>query len=178
MKSNMLEFLEETTRRLPDKVSFYDDRESLTYAQLTEKAQRIGSSLAATAPLRTPVALLLESRSIRNVSAMYGTLYAGCAYAPLDIAMPPERLKLLLDLMQPSAVLADEKGARAYEGLGMGFPLLRSVWKLSTAARIILALREVSRRLSMQYSVPLSENETRSQSDISETFILMLPTPA
>ena len=125
MKSNMLEFLEETTQRLPEKVSFYDDRESLTYAQLTEKAQRIGSCLAATAPLRTPVALLLESRSIRNVSAMYGTLYAGCAYAPLDIAMPPERLKLLLDLMQPSAVLADEKGAKAYEVLGMDVPLVR-----------------------------------------------------
>ena len=105
MKASMLEFLEETTRRLPDKVSFYDDRESLTYAQLTEKAQRIGSCLAATAQLRTPVALLLESRSIRNVSAMYVTLYAGCAYAPMDIAMPAERLKLLLDLLHALALV-------------------------------------------------------------------------
>ena len=65
------------------------------------------------------MALLLDSRSIRNIPAMYGTLYAGCAYAPLDIAMPPERLKLLLGLMQPAAVLADDKGAAAFEACGM-----------------------------------------------------------
>ena len=118
MKANFLEHLEETARRLPDKTAFYDDREGLTFRELEEKARRIGSRLAETAPPRTPVALLLDARSIRNIPAMYGTLYAGCAYAPLDITMPPERLKLLLDLMRPSAALADEKGTRAFEACG------------------------------------------------------------
>jgi len=118
MKKNFLEYLEETARRLPDKTAFYDDREGLTFRELEEKARRIGSRLAEAAGPRRPVALLLDARSIRNVPAMYGTLYAGCAYAPLDITMPPERLKLLLDLMQPAAVLADEKGARAFEACG------------------------------------------------------------
>ena len=115
MKKNFLEHLEETARRLPEKTAFYDDRESLTFRDLEAVARRIGSCLAARTLPRRPVALLLDARSIRNIPAMYGTLYAGCAYAPLDITMPPERLKLLLDLMQPAAVLADEKGIRAYE---------------------------------------------------------------
>ena len=124
MKANMLEFLEDSACRVPDKVAFYDDREKLTYAALLEKAKRIGSSLGSVTPPRAPVALLLDARSIRNVPAMFGVLYAGCAYAPLDIAMPPERLRLLLELLRPAAVLADEKGAKAFSACGLeGVPL-------------------------------------------------------
>lgn len=113
MKANMLEYLEETAERLPDKTAFYDDQESLSYAQLRDASRRIGSRLSAVCPPRQPIALLLDSRSIRNIPAMFGVLYAGCAYAPLDIAMPAERLHLLLTLMRPTAVLTDEKGKKA-----------------------------------------------------------------
>ena len=92
MFSNMLKYLEQTVTRTPDRTAFYDDREKLTFAELMETAQRIGTALAAHAHVRTPVALLMDPRSIRNIPAIFGTLYAGCAYAPLDIAMPPERL--------------------------------------------------------------------------------------
>ena len=125
MKSNVLEYIEEVAMRLPDKTAFYDDHEKMTFAALLETARRIGSRLAETAALRQPVALLLDPRSIRNISAMFGTLYAGCAYAPLDIAMPPERLRLLLSLLQPAAVLVDEKGKKAYQSCGLaGVPLM------------------------------------------------------
>ncbi|MGN1019633.1 MAG: AMP-binding protein [Aristaeellaceae bacterium] len=122
MKANMLDYLEDTVARVPDSLAFYDDQERLTYAALRESARRIGSCLANVAAPRTPVALLLDSRSIRNLPAIFGTLYAGCAYAPLDIAMPPERLRLLLKLLQPSAVLMDERGARAFGACGLEGP--------------------------------------------------------
>ena len=118
MRANFLEYLEDTAARLPEKTAFYDDRESMTFAQLQQVSEKIGSCLTELTGPRHPVALLLDPRSIRNIPAMYGTLYAGCAYAPLDINMPPERLKLLLELMKPGAVIADEKGRRAYEGCG------------------------------------------------------------
>ena len=119
MKANMLAYLEESASRMPDKTAFYDDRESLSYAELRLRARRIGSRLAKVSPPRTPVALLLDSRSIHNIPAMFGTLYAGCAYAPLDIAMPTDRLKLLLTLLKPSAVLTDEKGEKAFAACGI-----------------------------------------------------------
>lgn len=119
MKANMLEYLEETAGRAPEKIAFYDDRESLTFSALLDRARRIGSCLAGRAAPRTPVALLLDARSIRNLPAMFGTLYAGCAYAPLDIAMPPERLRLMLTLLHPAAVLADERGLKAFQACGL-----------------------------------------------------------
>ncbi|MGN0753259.1 MAG: amino acid adenylation domain-containing protein [Aristaeellaceae bacterium] len=124
MKANMLEYLEGTARRVPERVAFYDDQDRLTYAALLDKARRIGSCLAEAAAPRTPVALLIDSRSIRNIAAIFATLYAGCAYAPLDITMPPERLRLLLSLMQPSAVLADARGEKALEDSGFSCPVV------------------------------------------------------
>ena len=64
-------------------------------------------------------ALLLDSRSIRNIPAIFWRdFYAGCAYAPLDIAMPPRETRLLLELMQPSAVLVDERSAGVFAARG------------------------------------------------------------
>lgn len=125
MLSNMLEYLELTEKRVPDRVAFYDDQESVTFAELKNMAQRIGTALAPAVLPCSPVALLMDSRSIHNIPAMYGVLYAGCAYAPLDISMPPKRLSQLLELLKPRVILADEKGEKALEELGeMEVPVL------------------------------------------------------
>lgn len=119
MKANMLDYLEETAARLPDKTAFFDDWERLSFDTLREQARRIGSCLTEIARPRQPVALLLDARSLRNLPALYGALYAGCPYAPLDITMPPERLRMLLTLLQPAAALADEKGLAALASCGL-----------------------------------------------------------
>ncbi len=121
---NILEYLEANAQRLPDKVAFYDDKEKLTYAQLLKVSKSIGTALTAVSPMRTPVAALMDGRSIKNVSAFLGIVYAGCANAPFDITMPQERLQLLLDLLAPSAILADEKGRAALEGLRYTAPVV------------------------------------------------------
>lgn len=122
---NMLEALERTAARAGERVAFESDEERMTYAQLKRTAQAIGTHLARTARPRSAVALLLDARSIRNIPALYGALYAGCAYAPLDIAMPPERLGLLLGLLAPEAILADERGEAAVASLELPAPLVR-----------------------------------------------------
>lgn len=113
MKSNMLEYLEHTAARVPEKVAFYDDQISFTFAQLHAAARRIGSCLLEIALEEGPIALLLDARSARNAPAVFGVLYAGRAYAPLDIAQPLERLSLILSRLRPAAVLADAKGLQA-----------------------------------------------------------------
>ena len=62
MKRNMLELLEETAARVPERVAYYDDRQSLSFAALAELARRIGSSLARVTRPRQVVALLMDAR--------------------------------------------------------------------------------------------------------------------
>lgn len=117
MYKNILQYLEATALRVPERTAFYDDRQKLTYAQLLRVSRSIGTTLARVVPPRSVIANLMDGRSISNVPSFLGIIYAGCANAPLDITMPKERLKLLLELMAPSAILADDKGRAALEGL-------------------------------------------------------------
>ena len=75
-------------------------------------------------PIRTPVAALLDARSIDNIPSFLTIVYAGCANVPFDITMPWERLTQLLDLLVPSAILADEKGRAALEGISATVPVV------------------------------------------------------
>ena len=124
MIRSILEHLENSAARLPDKVAFYDDVQKLTYSQLLHVSKAVGSALAQVAAPRNPVAMLMDARSITNIPSIWGIIYAGCAYAPLDITMPGERLQQLLDLMVPTAILADEKGRAALKQLNVSAPVV------------------------------------------------------
>ncbi|MGH7594233.1 MAG: amino acid adenylation domain-containing protein, partial [Gemmatimonadales bacterium] len=56
----------------------------------------------------TPVALLLE-RSPSLIIGMLGILKAGGAYLPLDPALPPDRLRFMLDDVAPAVILTEER---------------------------------------------------------------------
>lgn len=107
MYENVLEYLEHAARTWPDRIAFTDEKESLTYTQLLDAAQRVGTGIAAQTNMRKPVAVIMTDRSARCVAGMLGVAYAGCPYAPLDAAMPTERLRVILELLQPGAILCD-----------------------------------------------------------------------
>ena len=117
MMKNILEYLEQTAGRVPDRIAFYDDNGSLTYADLMYRAKTVGSYLAGRFSAGGVVAMLMDGHGLMSIPAMLGVLYAGCAYSPLDPAMPAERLQLTLDQMKPDCVLVDEKGRKAVSGI-------------------------------------------------------------
>ncbi|MEW5931541.1 MAG: amino acid adenylation domain-containing protein, partial [Gemmatimonadota bacterium] len=99
------ELFAEQAARTPDApaVSFGD--ETLSYAGLDRRANRLAHALAAlgVGP-EVPVALCLE-RSAELVVAVLGVLKAGGAYVPLDPAYPAERLaRTLADCGAPVLV--------------------------------------------------------------------------
>ena len=124
MYENVLEYLEVAARSWPQRIAFEDEREALTYPALLDAAKRIGTGLAAHAALRQPVALVVTDRSVRCVAAMMGVAYAGCPYAPLDAAMPTERLQVILEQLQPAAILCDESTREGVEKANWPCPVL------------------------------------------------------
>ena len=45
MQRNILEYLEESGRRFPDKIVFADDKSAVTYGELIRQAQFLGACL-------------------------------------------------------------------------------------------------------------------------------------
>lgn len=105
MNGNILEDLERTAARVPERVAFLDDQTALTFAQLHHQARAVGSCLMDVMPPRGVAAVLMDGRSMTCVPAFLGVAYAGGAYAPLDPAMPAERLAVILERMRPDLSL-------------------------------------------------------------------------
>jgi amino acid adenylation domain-containing protein/FkbM family methyltransferase len=95
--STIHELFEAQAARTPERVAVTCEGDSLTYAELNERANRVANRLRAlgVGP-ETPVALLLE-RSLDLVVAVLAVLKAGGGYVPLDPESPAERLAFVLE---------------------------------------------------------------------------------
>ena len=101
---NILEMLEHSADRFPEKTVFADENKSVTYGEFLKTAQSIGSKITAAGVYKAPVAVIAE-RSVENLTAMFGVLYAGCFYTVIDADMPAERIKAIFETLNPAAVL-------------------------------------------------------------------------
>lgn len=107
MKRSVLDYLENTAKRCPERLA-WDASAPFTFGQWWDAAQRIASSLSSRCARNTPVAVLMNPRSAECVKVFFGVWAAGCFYAPLDPMLPPERLKLIMQNLEPTAIVYDE----------------------------------------------------------------------
>ena len=87
MLNNILQYLDATARRVPDKTAFSDGRVALSFRELDSASRRIGTALCRLGYGREPVAVLMQ-RAPAEIAAFLGVVRAGCFYAALDEAMP------------------------------------------------------------------------------------------
>ena len=131
--TNVLDWLEATAERVPDKVAVEGVDTRLTFAELLELARRAGSWLLtesgadpqrgtaqldlavrsdgairpdASAPCGT-VAFYLE-KSPHALAAMLGAVCAGCFYSVLDVRQPQIRLEAICAALQPRVIVSDD----------------------------------------------------------------------
>lgn len=106
--NNVLEYLERTAARLPDKTAVIDENGACSYARLLAESRRIGSALGVRIPPRSPVPVLME-KGIDTLSTFFGIVYAGCFYILLNPELPEARLRQILAVLQPPCLITDEE---------------------------------------------------------------------
>jgi len=119
----VLDYLENASSLYADKVAVCDANSNLTYSELNNAAKSIGAGVIEHAPMHTPVAIFME-KSCLYLAAMYGVLYAGCFYVPMDHKTPLERLESICSTIETRLVITDEKGAKTLEKIGFSGDLL------------------------------------------------------
>ena len=124
MQTNILEYLEQTAPRLPDKVAYSDGSYDMTFAELISSAKRIGSALLKLNITAAPVAILMAKHP-KEIAAFYGSVYAGCFYVPLDPDMPPRRMELILESVGAENMIVDQKGEKLLASLDYHGRVLR-----------------------------------------------------
>lgn len=120
---NVLEYLEHTAERLPDKHGVTDPDGSYTFRELEEKARRVGSYLAQRIRPGQPVGLYM-SKTRESYAAMLGIVYAGCFSVFLNSEQGKLRLQKMAQTAKLPLILCDDpekaKEVLAEEASGAG----------------------------------------------------------
>ena len=110
MLTNVLEYLEQTVTRLPDKTAFANEEMGLSFSQVYNQARAIGSFLHKEGFYKKPVVVFMKKHP-KTIVAFLGTIYSGCYYVPLDEEMPRHRIELIFQTLQPGAIICDDTTA-------------------------------------------------------------------
>ena len=154
---NILELLERSAERFPDRPAFGDPEKDITFRELVRKARAAGELLAADVPSESPVAFYLE-KSVDAVTAMFGAVYAGGFYSFIDVRQPAARAQKVLDVLEPAVLITDEENAEKAEELSFG------------GRRILLKdLLEQAEKIPSGQEAPLSPVLARIRSAMTDT---------
>ena len=116
---NILWSLEQTAEKYEDRVAVSDVNQELTWKGLVKKAQVIGAELSKKVQPGNPIPVLLE-KSSETLAVMLGIVYAGCFYVPVNPMNPAERLRKIMEKLEPEVIISDEKGKEQLAAVGVG----------------------------------------------------------
>lgn len=103
---NVLEWLEETAMRLPEKKAFLDLKNEISFQEILQRAKAIGTALAKRNLNDTPIPVF-SGRNVYTPSVFWGVVYSGQAYVPIDSKLPKMRIQKILTQLDPAVILAD-----------------------------------------------------------------------
>lgn len=106
---NVIEYLEQSQIRFPDKTVFADKDRSITYNQLCLSAKKIGTKILdeTNNAKRKPIVVFVD-RNIESLVLFMGVAYSGNFYVPIDKQMPKMRIELILETLRPIATVVLE----------------------------------------------------------------------
>ena len=110
MTTNILEYLEESSQKYPNKKAFVDERETYTYQELKNYGESIGSAIGRLGVLRRPVVVYLD-KSVKMIASFMGILYSGNFYCPIDVSMPAQRIEAILNILETTVIITDKEHA-------------------------------------------------------------------
>ncbi|HEY2328967.1 MAG TPA: amino acid adenylation domain-containing protein, partial [Verrucomicrobiae bacterium] len=124
------QLFEEQVEKTPDAVALAFSGQQLNYRQLNEHANQLAHRLQALGVGGGAMVGVCLQRSLELIVALLGIMKAGGAYVSLDPTYPQERLKFMLDDVQPPVLLTCEKFRDKFlletenPKLGIGNPVL------------------------------------------------------
>ena len=110
MNINVLQYLEYSVNKVPNKIAFADNKNQITYKALGLSSKRIGSEIyrKTNGQIRQPIVVFVD-RNIESLVAFMAVAYSGNFYVPIDIQMPKSRVELILETLQPLGMIVTKE---------------------------------------------------------------------
>lgn len=117
MQNSVVQWLEVTAKKFPDKNSFIDEKRTYTWEQLRKAALSIAYKIRTVlSGKKQPIAIYMD-KSADMLAAYLGVAYSGNFYSPIATDMPKARIDKILDTLAPALVITS---AELKEQIGNG----------------------------------------------------------
>lgn len=164
---NVLEFLEQSVRKYPERIAFRDLGEEISYRNLEllckKMAVFIREQTGSTGDVGRPVVVYID-RNIRSIISFLAVAYSGNFYVPVDGTLPKERIQSILSTLQPVLQIDARKKEKKEEQI-LSFA--------ECMERLNVAVATSDGKNTAQFVVPgeLTESEKQTISTVMEGMI-------
>lgn len=119
MRKNLLEYFDETVEKKPEKIAVVDGERKISFLELSHMSKALAIYLCQVygEKMKYPIGVFLP-KSIESIVSDLGIIYTGNAYMNLDIKTPIQRIKNILNLVDPLCIIT------SYEYIQQ----LREIW--------------------------------------------------
>lgn len=108
IKNTILDHLDQTARRYPERIALSGGALSLTFSDFRGRAREIAGILLSKGYKRDCVAVLMDKHP-DTVCAFFGALYAGCFYVCIDPSLPDARIRAIAERSRVRAVICNKE---------------------------------------------------------------------
>jgi amino acid adenylation domain-containing protein len=98
---------EQWTQQTPAAIAVEGLEGAVTYAELDARAKAVAFELSSAGVLPGSMIGIAIRRSVEMLAAVLGVLKAGCAYVPMDLSHPQERLRVLVEDTAPQVIIVN-----------------------------------------------------------------------
>ncbi len=105
---NVLEYIENTVAKMPEKIAVIDESHKISYQDLLINSKKIGSYLSDKIEAKNPIPVFMD-KSIETLSSFFGIVYAGCFYILINPELPTPRIEQIIKVVEPKIIITDYK---------------------------------------------------------------------
>jgi hypothetical protein len=116
---------EQQAKQTPEATALVFNNQSLTYAELNERANRFAHHLIGLGVQPDSRVAICVNRSLAVIVGLLAILKAGGAYVPIDPTNPKDRLESILGNSLPTIMLIDTTGRSMLQEIGVLCPSLK-----------------------------------------------------
>lgn len=116
----IINLFSEQVEKNPDAIALVFKEETITYKELEEKSNQLANYILSQGVSSNKAVGLYLDRSFEMIISILGVLKANCRYVPLDINLPEERIKYILQDSEVSSIITNiesfsKKGISDYQ---------------------------------------------------------------
>ena len=104
---NVLDYLEKSCKKYPEKVAVVCENEKITYKDYVEYSKKVGTYLSTLKVFNSPILVFMD-KGIDTLISFFGIVYSGCYYVLVNPDLPKERITSIKEVTQSKIVITDK----------------------------------------------------------------------